>query len=58
MNIGQQFAWKDAAKAHEWVESRRSTVEVLLNVRLNIDGSYRHEASRSTIGRPRPTSTF
>jgi NADPH:quinone reductase len=33
MNIGKHFALKDAAEAHEWVESRRSTGKVLLNVR-------------------------
>ncbi|MFD0695662.1 zinc-binding alcohol dehydrogenase family protein [Paenibacillus sp. GCM10027628] len=33
MNIGKQFALKDAAQAHEWVESRQSTGKVLMNVR-------------------------
>lgn len=30
MIIGQRFALKEASKAHEWVESRKSTGKVLL----------------------------
>ncbi|MFC0272663.1 zinc-binding alcohol dehydrogenase family protein [Metabacillus herbersteinensis] len=34
MKIGKRFSLEEAAKAHEWVESRQSTGKVLLDLRL------------------------
>ena len=33
IKVGRRFALAEAAKAHEWVESRQSTGKVLLDVR-------------------------
>lgn len=35
IKIGRRFALQEAARAHDWVESRRSTGKVLLDVRTN-----------------------